>query len=203
MHAMLSVNYVFLGGAMAFAGCLSYARDTLRGVAKPNRVSWLLWSIATMLVAIAQIHEGVGLQWTVSFAISLGDLLVFATSFISRNGVWRLERFDIACGGASALGLVMWAVTADNTIALAAFIIADALACIPTLTKSWTAPHSETLSTYATAGASGLITLATVKVWSSGTVAFPIWLAFINLVFILLIGTKIRIKFRRDPITTV
>jgi hypothetical protein len=195
---MLSVNFVFLGGAMAFAGCLSYARDTLRGVAKPNRVSWLLWGVATMLVAIAQIHEGVGLQWTMSFAIGLGDLLVFASSFISRNGVWRLGRFDIACGGASVLGLVMWALSSNTTIALAAFIIADALACIPTLTKSWAVPHSETLSTYATAGASGLITLMTVKVWSSGTVAFPIWIASINVVFILLIGMKIGTRFRND-----
>lgn len=198
---MLNMKFVFLGGTIAFAGCLVYAKDTLRGVAKPNQVSWLLWTIATFLITIAEIRQHVGLQWTMSLAISFGELIVFAASFISRNGVWRLEWFDFACGVASAFGLVVWALTANNTVALAAFIIADALACIPTLAKSWKAPQSETLSTYTAAEASALITLAIVKVWSSGTVAFPLWIAAVNLVFILLIGTRVGMRFRRDPRT--
>lgn len=195
---MLNAKFVFLGGGIAFAGCLSYARDTLRGDAQPNRVSWLLWAVATMLVTVAEIRQGVGLQWLMSFAIGLGDLFVFAASFVSRNGVWRLGRFDIACGGASILGLVVWGLTSNDTVALVAFIVADALACIPTLTKSWSAPLTETLSTYAAAGASALITLMTVKVWSSGAIAFPIWIAAVNVVFLLLIGTRIGARFRGD-----
>lgn len=197
---MLSVDFVFVGSAIAFVGDLSYVRDTVRGLVQPNRVSWLLWGIATTLVGVAEIRQGVGLQWVLSFAIGLGDLLIFAASFVRGNGVWRLEKFDIACGVASALGLVVWALTVNNTIALAAFITADALATIPTLTKSWTAPHSESLAAYATAAVSGLLTLTTVKVWSSGAVAFPIWIASINVVLIFLISTKIGTRARNNSI---
>lgn len=196
---MLSANFIFLGSALAFVGDLSYVRDTIRALAQPNRVSWLLWGIATTLAGVAQIRQGVGLQWIMSFAIGLGDLLIFAASFVRPHGVWRLGKFDVACGIASALGLVVWVLTANNTFALMAFISADALASIPTLTKSWTAPQSESLSAYATAAASGLLTLATVKVWSSGAVAFPIWVASINLVLIFLIRTKIGTRLRTEP----
>jgi len=194
MLHMLRVDVVIVGSVMAFLGDLSYVRDVLRRLTQPNRVSWLMWGVATSLVGVAQLRQGVGSVSLLSFSIGLGDLLIFAASFVRGNGVWRLGRFDIACGIASGVGLIVWVLTDNNTIALAAFIVADALATIPTLTKSWVAPQSESLAPYVTAAVSGLLVISTVEVWASGSVAFPIWIISINLALIFVIGTKIGTK---------
>ena len=196
MHRMLRVDVVVVGSALAFLGDLSYARDVLRRLTQPNRVSWLMWGLATSLVGVAQLRQGVGIVALLSFAIGFGDLLIFASSFVRGNGVWRLGRFDVACGIASGIGLVVWALTDNNTIALTAFIVSDGLATIPTLTKSWLAPQSESLAAYVTAALSALLVLSSVEVWSSGSVAFPLWIVAINLVLILLISAKIGLRTR-------
>ena len=43
---------VITGSLIGFAGILVYAKDTLFGGTKPNRVSWLLWCV-TPLTALA------------------------------------------------------------------------------------------------------------------------------------------------------
>ncbi len=40
---------VLLGAAIQMVGVVSYLKDTLKGVTKPNRVTWLLWSIAPLI----------------------------------------------------------------------------------------------------------------------------------------------------------
>ncbi len=189
---MLSPDFALLGGALSIGGDLSYIRDTFAGRSLPNRVSWLLWGIATTLVGVAQIREGVHLQWMLSLGIGLGDFVIFAASFHRRHGVWQLSGFDLACGLASALGLLVWARTNNNTVAIVAFISADALACIPTITKSWKAPHTETLSAYLCTMLAAIITLMSATQWTSGAVAFALWIGAINALFVLLVARQYR-----------
>jgi hypothetical protein len=152
--------------------------------------------VATTLVGIAQIREGVGLQWLLSIAIGVGDFAVFAASFYGAGSAWALDLFDYACAAASALGLVVWATTNDPTVALVSFLVADALACIPTLLKSWTDPTTESIAPYACTMAGAVVTLLTVTTWSSGAIAFPIWIGSINGVFVALIATQVGAKRR-------
>ena len=194
---MLSPDFVYVGSVAAFAGDASYVRDVLRRLTQPNRVSWLMWGIATSLVGISQIRQGVGLACLLSFAIGLGDLGIFGISFVRGNGVWRLGPFDCACGVASCLGLIVWAATDNNTAALVAFIVADACATIPTVAKSWSAPQSESIAPYAATALSSLIVLASVRQWTSGAVAFALWLTCINLVLVVLIATKVGVRTHR------
>ena len=196
---MLDVHFVFLGSAVGLIGSLSYARDTLRGVTQPNRVTWILWTVAPLLALVAELHQNVGLQWVMTFMVGFGPLLVLIASFVSRGGVWKLGLFDVVCGAVSVAGLVGWAVTTNDTVALLCFVFADALACLPTLVKSWKAPESESVSAYGTALFNAVLTLTTVTVWTTGTVAFPLWIASINVVFVSLIGGRIGPRLRHEP----
>jgi hypothetical protein len=199
MTTVLNVHFVFLGAAIGLTGSLVYARDTLRGVTQPNRVTWFMWTLAPLLAAVAEIRQGVGLQWVMTFMVGFGPLLVLTASFISRSGAWKIGPFDIACGVASLCGLIIWALTNNNTVALCAFVAADGLACLPTLAKSWKAPETETALAYGTAWINAVLTLATVSVWTTGTVAFPLWIAFINTIFVSLIAGRIGPRLRGEP----
>ena len=80
-------------------------------------------------------------------------LLVFVASFHNPESVWKIRRFDYACGLMSVVGTVVWLVTRNGVLAISAAIVADFLAGVPTLMKSWTHPETETVHTYVGRGA--------------------------------------------------
>ena len=195
---MIDVHFVFLGAVIGLAGTLLYARDTLRGLTQPNRVTWLMWTIAPMLALAVEIHQGVGLRALMTFVVGFGPLLVLLASFANRQSVWQLGPFDLACGLASAGGLLVWVVTQNDTVALVAFMAADGLAGLPTVVKSWKAPATESASAYTAGTVNAVLTLATVTEWNSATVAFPIQIVIFNLVEIVLISGRLGPRIRRE-----
>jgi len=199
---MLDVHFVILGAAIGTVGWTLYLRDTLRGVTQPNRVSWLMWAIAPLLAFGVEIEAGVGLRSLMTFVVGFGPLLIFLASFRNPGSVWELRRLDYACGSLSAAGLVVWLVTSRGTVALAAFVAADALAAIPTLRKSWQRPETETAAAYVTASANAGITLLTVNEVTTAVVAFPLYIFVIASVESLLIAGRVgpRLRQRRTPL---
>lgn len=104
---------VILGAVVNVFGALGYARDTLRGETKPNRVTWLMWSVAPLIGTAAALSEGV--TWAVLpvFMAGFGPFLILLASFINPNAYWKLETFDYLCGACSVLALVLWGITQD------------------------------------------------------------------------------------------
>ncbi len=65
---MLPSGFVLVGTLIGAAGSIAYLVDTIRGKVKPNRVSFLLWSIAPFIAFAAQIDQGVGIESVMTFA---------------------------------------------------------------------------------------------------------------------------------------
>ncbi|MFH1607111.1 MAG: hypothetical protein ABIC91_07210 [Nanoarchaeota archaeon] len=58
------VKYLLIFGAIVqLAGIYGYAKDVVKGNAKPNKMGWLLWSIPATIAMIAAISAGV--KWAV------------------------------------------------------------------------------------------------------------------------------------------
>jgi hypothetical protein len=199
MGSVIDVHFVILGTAVSLLGSLLYARDTYRGLTQPNRVTWLLWALAPMLAFVAEIRQGVGLQSLMTFSVGFGPLIVLAASFMNHHAVWRLGPFDILCGVASALGLLLWLLSSNDTVALLSFMAADGLAGLPTIVKTWKAPETESVSSYLGAFINALLTLATVTTWTSAVAAFPLQIALFTAVEITLIVGRVGPRLRREP----
>jgi hypothetical protein len=188
---VIDVHFVFLGAAISLVGSFLYARDTFRGRTQPNRVTWTLWSAAPMLAFAAELQQGVGLQSLMTLSVGLGPFFVLCASFANKNSVWKIGPFDLACGVASILGLLLWLITSNNLVALASFMAADGLAGLPTVVKSWTNPESESASAYIGGFVNALLTLATVTTWTTAVVAFPLQIVIFNVVQTILIMGRI------------
>ena len=197
---MLDVHVVFIGAAISLAGTVLYARDTFRGITQPNRVTWLMWFIAPMLAFADEVNQGVGLQSLMAFVLGFGPLLVLAASFMNPHAVWKIGPFDVACGIASAGGLLVWVVAQNDTVALASFMAADFLAGLPTLIKAWREPESESVSAYLGGLINASLTLSTVTVWSTAEIAFPIQIIIFNLVQVILIGGRLGPRLRGNSL---
>jgi len=188
---MIDVHFVILGAAIGAVGTWWYLRDTLRGVTRPNRVTWALWTALPLLAFAVEVQAGVGLRALMTFVSGFGPLLVFVASFRNPHATWRIERIDWACGALSLAGLVVWLSAHQATVGLVAFIGADALAALPTLRKSWLAPETETAAAYATAALNGAITMLTVSRWTTAVVSFPLYIVVIASLEALLVGARL------------
>lgn len=171
---------VFVGAAVQLAGIYPYIKETVRGDTKPNRVSWLMWSIAPLIATAAAFVNGVGWAVLPVFMSGFGPLLVFIASFVSSKSYWKLERFDFLCGLFSLVALILWGITKEPNIAIVFAILSDGFAAIPTLVKSWKYPETENPMPFTTGVFNSLTSFAAIKIWIFSAYAFPIYLVLIN-----------------------
>lgn len=176
---------VFIGAAVQLLGIFSYIKETLRGNTKPNKVTWLMWSVAPLIATFAALADGVGWSVLPVFMAGFGPLLVFIASFVNKNSYWKLETFDYLCGFCSVLALVLWGITKEPVIAIVFAIASDGFAAIPTLVKSWKYPETETAVAYTTGLFSALTSFTAIKIWNFSSYAFPAYLVIAETLFIL------------------
>ncbi len=193
---MINENFVIVGTIIAGIGTLSYLVDTVRGRVKPNRVSFLMWSIAPLIAFVAQLKQGVGIQSLMTFSVGFFPLIILIASFVNKKAQWKLTRFDLICGLLSLAGLVLWLITRVGNVAIFFSIMADGLAALPTIVKSYKFPETESAWPWSTAAISGILTLLTITNWSFANYGFPLYISTVNsLIFVLAqfqLGKKIK-----------
>lgn len=199
---MIPEYFVYVGAVISFIGGISYLIDTVKGKVKPNRVTWLLWSIVPLIAFSAEISEGVGLLALMTFMIGFKPLLIFLASFVNKKSVWKLSKLDIFCGVFSLLGIILWYITQEGLIAIVFSLIADFMAAIPTLVKSWLAPETEDHKAF-TADAIGIfVTLLTIKTWNFAHYGFPLYIFTIDIILAATIKFQLGKKFIKPAVIT-
>jgi len=198
---MINPNWVFVGLAVQTIGGVGYLIDTLKGKVKPNKVSWLLWSIAPLIAFFAMIKQGVGLEAWATFIVGFLPLLVFIASFVNKKAYWAITKLDIVCGALSVLGLILWLVTKVGNIAIIFSIIADGLASFLTIYKSFKEPESESHLVFSLGIINGVIALLVIRDWNFQNYAFNLYILIddilISTLIITKVGPKIEKAFRR------
>ncbi|TQS45536.1 hypothetical protein [Cryptosporangium phraense] len=158
----------------------------------PHMVTWLFWSIGPYLAFAAQLSEGVGLPALVTFVVGLDPTVIFFVALFYGNSTWRISRFDVACGVAAAVGLILWAVFWEARLAILFAIVADALAAVPTFRKAFVDPATENWRLYGLLAASGLITYASSPERGFAVTAFAGYLALLGIALSVLIVIRSR-----------
>jgi hypothetical protein len=184
---MLDPRFIILGAIVQLWGVVSYAASTLKGKTRPNRVSWLMWTAAPLIAFAAELSQHVGLQSLMTFVVGFGPALVLAASFLDRKAYWNVTNFDLACGIMSALAVALWLITRVGNVAILLSILADLLASIPTIIKSYQFPHTEHSGPFTAGIVNAGITLLTINTWNFATAAFPLYIFLANILIASLI----------------
>ena len=171
---------VLLGAMISILFAVPYIRGVVKGSVKPNRVTWIMWSVAPLIAAFVEISEGVGWPALPVFISGFIPLLVFTSSFTNQKAYWKLGPFDYACGAFSAMALLLWLVTSNPGIAIIFAIASDFIAGIPTIVKIWAMPGTENAYPFVAGLFNALTGIAAISVWEFSAYAFPIYLAAIN-----------------------
>lgn len=196
---MINQNFVILGVVIQFIGGVSYITDTIKGKIQPNKVSWLLWSIAPLVAFAAEISQGVGIQSFATFITGFVPLLVFAASFVNKKAQWKINKFDLACGTLSFAGIILWYITEVGNVAIVFSMLADGLAAAPTIIKSYHEPETENDIVYLLGIVNAGIALLVIKNWDFQNYGFPLYLLTIQIILVLLIRFKLGKKLQKTP----
>lgn len=189
---------VFVGVSAQLVGIISYIKGTLRGNTKPNKVTWLLWSISPIIATFAAISNGVGWAVLPVFMAGFGPLLVFVASFVNKKSYWKLGKFDYFCGFFSLLALVLWWITKEPVVAIVFAITSDGFAAIPTMVKAWKYPETESAGPFLAGMFSASTSFVAIKTWNFSSLAFPTYLIVVcALLIISIYHRKIFRKFSR------
>jgi len=167
-----------------------YIKDIFKGTTKPSFISWFMWMLAPFIGTFLQLKAGAGLSVLPVFMAGFIPLLVLIAALIKQNAYWRITIFDIACGLFSFCALILWILTQNTDLSIIFAILADGLAAIPTLIKSWNFPETETGIMYIPGIFNNILGLLIIKQWIFSIYSFNIYFILVNLAIILSIYRK-------------
>lgn len=194
---MLHSNFIIIGTLIGAAGSVAYLIDTVKGKVKPNRVSFLLWSIAPFIAFFAQIKQGVGLEALMTFSTGFLPLTVFIASFVNKEAEWQLTKFDLVCGLLSIIGLILWLITKVGNVAIFFSIVADGLAAIPTIVKAYKYPETEMAWPWIATVFGVVLTLLTLTNLTFANSGFILYILVMNVLIFVLVQFKLGEKLKR------
>ena len=194
---MLDERFVIVGAIISFLGAVTYVISTLKGKTKPNRVSWFIWALAPMIAFSAELSKGVGIQSLLTFMVGFNPLLIFLASFVNKKAQWKLGKLDLICGSLAILGIIIWLLLKEGNAAIFFAILADGLAAIPTLVKSYKFPETENYFGFLTAVISSGLTLLTIDTWNFAHWGFPLYIFLTTIILVMLIKFKVGLKIQK------
>jgi predicted membrane channel-forming protein YqfA (hemolysin III family) len=189
---MIFVHWlVVLSVLVSLAGAFTYIKDTLKGKTKPNRVSWFVWAAAPLVATAAALSAQADFWATIRIFMSgFVPLLIFIISFVNPKSYWKLTKFDFICGGCSIVAIGLWMITKQPILAILLLAVGDCFASIPTITKAWKNPETESGLTFVAGFLATLLILPSIKVWNIENSAFQIYLMTVNSIILFSIYRK-------------
>lgn len=181
-----------IGGLIAAFSTVPYLIDIVRKKTKPNIVTWFTWTLLTAIATAAAFaaHEPRTALLTLGSAICTGAVVVLGL----RHGIAKLSLFDALCQAGAVVGLILWLIFNDPSIAIFFSLAIDFVVMLPTLRHSWLSPQEETWQTYMIGVVSALFTIASLSKFNFVSLAFPVYLFLADLLIAILVIYKRRQK---------
>lgn len=171
----------FFGYISAFLSIvcfLPYIRDIVRGKTKPQRTSWLIWSILGSTIFFSQLAEGGAYSLLLPGAKTLVAVCIFLLSV--KYGMGGTSKFDRYALIAAAIGLIVWLATDNAVYAFTVAIIVDAIGGLLTIVKAYKQPETETLISWVLSGLAGVFAALAVGELNFFLLLYPVYIAFIS-----------------------
>jgi hypothetical protein len=177
-------------GLVGVVGTAPYVRDIVAGSTRPQRGTWLIWSVLAVVVLASQRADGATWSVVVTGAHAGGNLLVLALAI--RLGAGGVNKGELAMIGLAGAGVMGWVLVEDPMVTTASVVAADLVALAMMVPKTWRDPGSETLSTFVLASLGGALAAGAVAAPEPSLLLYPAYYCLANGAVALLIGTRRR-----------
>lgn len=175
----------YISAILMILSVIPYIRSILKGKTKPHRMTWLIWSILTIIALFSQWAKG----GTWSLLLTAGDaiaiIIVFIFSF--KYGVYGFRKIDIVSLVGAGASLLLWYFTKEPAFALFLIILVDLIGASLTVVKAWHNPETENWVGWAICAVGGFLGFLAVGELNFILLSYPIYICFINLVMAIII----------------
>ncbi|MDQ1299518.1 MAG: hypothetical protein QG636_186 [Patescibacteria group bacterium] len=172
-HLMLGIA----AGILQVLSVVPYLHSMVRGTTRPNVISFALWTVLQCIAIAAQLS--VGASWSVLLLIATTTNTFLIVVFCLFGYGYRKHGIsEYLCLSLAIIAMCGWYFTGDPNVALLLAVVANMMAAVPTILKTYRVPRSENaLGWYLTFIAS-LMSLFSTTVWNFANLVFPIYYLF-------------------------
>ena len=164
-----------VAGVLSVFAYLPYIADTLKGQTRPQRSTWMIWSILSSMSFFSQLAEGATDSLWFSGVQASGTIIVSLLSIRFGTGNF-LNRADSFILMGAAFGLCLWYVTDTAVYALAISIGISALGGVLTVTKAYRDPGSESMVAWLVSFTATIFAIASIGKVDAVLLAYPVYL---------------------------
>ena len=166
-------------GLLQQISAILYIKSMLKGTTRPNVVTQILWSVLQVIALLAQFSSGASWSVIILIVLTFNTLLVTALCFMG-YGYKEYGLIDKLCFVLAILAIILWQITKEPLVALALSILADAIATLPTIIKTYRYPKTEApIPWFMTLIASALSAISSTKL-NFANLAFPLYMIIID-----------------------
>jgi len=173
-------------GILTSVAYIPYVRDIFLSKTRPQRVTWLIYSVLGGIAFFSQLAKGASNSLWLPAIETLVTSLIFLLSI--KYGVGGFSRKDYITIFAAGLGLLGWYFAKDAANALYIVIFVDVVGTWPTLVKSYKDPARETLSTWVLITIGGLLAVLSVGKINFILLLYPFYIFLANAAVAVAIG---------------
>lgn len=172
--------FSLISGILCLIAYVPYILNVIEGKTKPQRMSWFLWLVLSIISLVSQISLGATYSLVLSTVLTTGSLVIFLLSV--KYGSGGIVSRDIWALLLSFVGLIIWLTTDIPLITLMINIVIGSVGALLTIQKTIEHPGSETAITWLLASVAGIASLFSLSIGNLrfGLIAYPIYIIVTN-----------------------
>jgi hypothetical protein len=162
------------------AGCISllaffpYVISIFKGLTKPNRVTWWIWSWVSILLFISYKESGANDSLWIPIVYAVTPFLTAMLSI--KYGVGGWSKFDLICLIGSIVISLLWFFSGSAITALYLFLIIDFFGTLPTIRKTYHFPEQENRLGWAIMVVANFINFFAIERLTFSLLVYPLYM---------------------------
>lgn len=187
-----------LAVVLLIIGYLPYFRDIFLKKTKPHLYTWLIWVITQGTAAAALLYGGGKFG---SILLIAGTILVFIIFLLSfKYGTKNITNSDKVILALALFAIFIWWQLDNALIAVIMVSAIDAVACVPTIRKSYKNPWSETISFWLIMVFVVLLAIISLAEYNSLTVTYLAAIFVMDLIVLVICLFRRRVIPNKNPV---
>lgn len=170
-----------LAGIISFSGFYFYIRDIVNKKAKPNQVTWWVWTFVGGVLFESYYAANGFAHYAIWVPLSyfIGPLIIAILSL--HYGEGGKTKIDLYIFVLSTISIILWIIVGQPWLALMMNIIADFLGAIPMIFKVYKYPNTESRCAWGFFLVGNAFNLLALQSWTLVEFLYPLYLFIMSL----------------------
>ena len=183
-----------ISGLLALISYVPYTKDIIAKKVKPERATWLIWSVLASIAFFSQFAKGAHQSLWFTGLDSIGAFVIFILAI--KHGVGGITRRDIIALIFAGTGLVIWYFTHNAIYALLITLAIDSIGTTLTVWKTYEHPSTETYTMWLIVCLASILAIFSVGKINITLMVYPFYIFLANsaVIMAIFLGHKAKNK---------